>query len=229
MTAPENNKKLSSTRRKHFSEGLNFYTLFWAFLIGSFVGVAAESLYCLIRFHQLNYTSGLLYGPFNIVYGLGALFITIGVYWLRKRNFVIILVAGMFIGALVEFGCSWMQEKVFGSVSWNYAGQPFNILGRTSLKLSLFWGILAILWIKYFYPFMIRQIRRIPNNVAKPLTWALLLFMLFNLSMSAYGVWRWSDRLHGKPAQSAVDTYFDEYFPNKKMEKFYPNMKFVNK
>ncbi|MEI8200235.1 MAG: putative ABC transporter permease [Eubacteriales bacterium] len=229
MTGLNGNRILNITRRKHFSDGPNFYMLFWTFLIGSFFGVAAETLYCLIRFHQFTYTAGLLYGPFNVVYGLGALFITLGAYWLRKRNIIIILLAGMIIGALVEFGCSWMQEKIFGSVSWNYSGQPYNIFGRTSLKLSLFWGILTILWVRYFYPFMIRQIRKIPNVIAKPLTWALLLFMLLNISVSAYGVWRWSDRLHDRPARFAVDAYFDEYFPNKKMEKFYPNMKFVNK
>ena len=229
MTSPKNNNKLIISRRKHFSDGLNFYMLFWAFFIGSFIGVAAETIYCVIRFNQLTYTSGLLYGPFNVVYGLGALFITVGVYWLRRKNFIIILLAGMIIGAFVEFSCSFLQEIIFGSVSWNYAGQPYNILGRTSLKLSLFWGILAILWIRFFYPFMIRQIRKIPNIVAKPLTWALLVFLLLNISMSAYGVWRWSDRLHGKPPQSVLDTYFDEYFPNAKMEKFYPNMKFVNR
>ena len=229
MTGERYSAESSRSRRKHFSDGLNFYMLFWAFLIGSFVGVAAETLYCLIRFHQINYTSGLLYGPFNVVYGLGALCITIGAYWLRKRNIFIILLAGMLIGAVVEFACSWLQERIFGSVSWNYTGQPYNVFGRTSLKLSLFWGILAILWVTYFYPFMIRQIRRIPNSIAKPLTWILFIFLLLNICLSAYGVWRWSGRLHARPSQTVFDTYFDEYFPNMKMEKFYPNMKFVNK
>ena len=52
-----------------FAEGLNFYKLFWVFFIGSFLGVVIEVLFCLATQHRLESRTGLVYGPFNLVYG----------------------------------------------------------------------------------------------------------------------------------------------------------------
>jgi len=214
-------------RRKHFFQGLNFYTLFWAFLIGSFLGVVFETLYRYINFNQHANPAGLIYGPFNLVYGLGALAMTVGEYRLRKNSAAVILLAGMMIGGIVEIACSFAQEKIFHSVSWNYSDQPYNFQGRTSLTLAVYWGILSLLWIKLLYPFAVKWIQKIPNIIAKPLTWALFVFILFNIFMSGCAVLRWSDRQHGKPAQTAMDTYFDENYPDKVMQDFYPNLMFI--
>ena len=228
MTANVFKNAVTLSRGKHFSEGLNFYMLFWAFFLGSFIGVAAETLYCLVTNRPVTNTSGLIYGPFNFVYGTGALLMTMGLYWIRKSSFTIIMTAGMFIGGVVEFVCSFLQQLLFHSVSWNYANQPYNFFGRTSLKLSLFWGLLTIIWIDFLYPDMIKLIRKIPNSIAKPLTWALLLFMLINIFMSACAVWRWSERQSNQPAHTKIEVYMDKNYPDTRMKQLYPNLKFVS-
>lgn len=105
---------------------------------------------------------------------------------------------------------------------------PFNLHGRINLLYSLFWGILAILWVKDVYPRLARWILKIPNRVGKPLTWVLLVFMVLNTAVSAAAVGRWADRLAGTPPQNRVEELLDQRFPNQRMEWIYPNMKFLD-
>ncbi|MBQ8333199.1 MAG: hypothetical protein IJX93_05440, partial [Clostridia bacterium] len=56
-----------------FAHGLNFYKLFWVFTIGCFIGVVIETFWCLLRYRKLESRKGLVWGPFNLVYGFGAL------------------------------------------------------------------------------------------------------------------------------------------------------------
>ncbi len=215
--------------KKHFSSGLNFYMLFWAFFLGNILGVAVEVLYGLIVNHRIESHVGLIYGPFNLVYGIGALAMTWVEYRLRNYSIVIILLSGMIIGGAVEVFCSFVQEKMFGSVSWDYASLPMNYGGRTHFKATILWGVLSVIWIRWLYPFMIRWIAKIPDALGKMVTWVLLVFLIFDSVMSGLAVLRWSARMHEEPPQTPLDTYFDTYFPDQKMAVIYYNMIFIDK
>lgn len=215
--------------KKHFSSGLNFYMLFWAFFLGNIIGVAAEVLYGLIVNHRIESHVGLIYGPFNLVYGIGALAMTWAEYRFRRSPIIIILIVGMMVGGAVEVFCSFAQEKLFGSVSWNYESLPMNYGGRTHFKATIIWGVLSIIWIKWLYPFMIRWIAKIPDAAGRTVTWLLLIFIVFDSVMSGLAVLRWSARMREEPPQTPLDTYFDTYFPDKKMAVIYYNMIFIDK
>jgi|GEM_PF-4663813 len=75
-------RPIRTRTEKSFASGLNFYKLFWIFFVGCFLGVVIETLYCLVTRHHFESRQGLIYGPFNLVYGLGALAMTLGLYWL---------------------------------------------------------------------------------------------------------------------------------------------------
>ena len=212
---------------KHFAQGINFYKLFWIFFIGCIIGVLIEIVWCLATLHHYESRTGLIYGPFNPVYGFGALALTLSLQWLRDKRDTFILIGGAIIGSAVEYLCSWVQELLFGTISWDYSYLPFNINGRVNLLYGLFWGILTILWIKDLYPLMVKLIMKIPNKIGKPLTWILLVFMVFNCAMSGLAVYRWMGRREGKEPQTAIGAYMDDNYPNERMEKIYPNMDFV--
>lgn len=219
----------SRPSRKHFSSGLNFYMLFWAFFLGNMLGVAIEVLYGLVVNHRIESHAGLIYGPFNLVYGIGALAMTWVEYRLRNYTIVVILLSGMIIGGVVEVFCSFVQEKMFGSVSWDYANLPMNYGGRTHFKATILWGVLSVIWIKWLYPFMIRWIAKIPDALGKMVTWALLIFIIVDSVMSGLAVLRWSARMREESPQTPLDMYFDTYFPDKKMASMYYNMIFIDK
>jgi len=88
-----------------FAEGLNFYKLFWIFVIGCFLGVVIETLWCLLRYHKIESRKGLVWGPFNLVYGFGALVMTLGLWPVMDCRPPVIFLAGSVLGGACDFIC----------------------------------------------------------------------------------------------------------------------------
>ena len=210
----------------HFAKGLNGYKLLLVCFIGSFFGVIIEMLWCLVSRGYIESRAGLVYGPFNLLYGFGAVVLTVTLYKFRNRGAWISFLGGIIVGSVVEYVCSWGQELVFGTRSWDYSKMPFNINGRICLLYSIFWGILGVLWIKNLYPRMAKLILKIPNRVGKICTWVLLAFFVVNTVMSGIALTRWSQRNAGIPAANTFWQTIDERFPDERMEKVYANMVF---
>lgn len=210
----------------HFAQGLNIYKLLLVCYIGSFFGVIIEMIWCLLRNGYIESRAGLIYGPFNLVYGAGALTLTLFLYKYRNRGTSISFIGGMIIGSIVEYACSWGQELIFGSRSWDYSNTPFNLHGRINLLYSIFWGLLGVFWIKNLYPRMAKWILKIPNAVGKSITWVLLAFFIMNASMSTLAVTRWSQRIEDIEPANAFWEMMDERFPDERMERVYANMVF---
>lgn len=221
---------LSEERCEHFfAKGINFYKILLIFFAGSFAGVVVELLWCLFKNGYLESRSGLVYGPFNPLYGAGAVLMTVFLYRFRNRGAWISMLGGMLVGGAVEYLCSWGQELAFGSRSWDYSNMPFNINGRICLLYTFFWGFLGVLWIKRIYPLMAKFILKLPNRAGKIVTWVALIFFIFNGLVSAVAMYRWTQRIDSLPAKSPFWEFVDERFPDERMERIYANMEFTEK
>ena len=211
----------------HFARGINFYKLFIIFFSGSFFGVLIELLWCYLRNGYFESRSGLVYGPFNLVYGMGALVLTVALYRYRNRSWTFSFIGGFVTGSVIEYFCSFFQELLFGSTSWDYSNIPFNLNGRICLLYSVFWGVLGIFWIKKIYPRIAGWILRIPDRVGKTVVWILLAFMVVNSAVSGAAVYRWAERTAGKEASGSLERVLDERFPDERMERIYANLEFT--
>ncbi len=210
----------------HFARGINGYKLMLICFVGSFAGVVVELLWCLARNGYLESRSGLVYGPFNLLYGAGAVLMSLALYRYRNRGGWLSFLVGMAVGSVLEYVCSWGQELVLGSRSWDYSGMPLNLNGRICLLYSIFWGILGVLWIKDLYPRMAKWILKIPNRAGKILTWACTIFLIVNALVTCVAVGRWSQRVKGAEAPNAFWEFVDQRFPDQRMERIFANMEF---
>lgn len=225
---PPSNTYIDSMEEKkaHFARGLNLYKIFLVLFIGSFAGVVVELIWCLLKNGYLESRAGLVYGPFNMLYGVGAAVLSLTLYRFRNRGRWLSFLGGFVVGSVVEYACSWFQEMAFGSVSWDYSAQPFNLNGRICLLYSLFWGVLGIWWIKDIYPFMSMWILKLPNRAGKVIAWMLAAFLAVDCVVSALAVWRWSQRVNGVEPTARWEQAMDARFPNERMERIYANMSF---
>ena len=219
---------LEEERKDHFAKGLNIYKLLLLLAAGSFAGVMVEMLWCFLRHGYLESRRGLVYGPFNLLYGVGAILLTITLYRFRNRGYLWSFMGGFVVGSVLEYLCSWFQELLLGSRSWDYSNMPFNLNGRICLAYSMFWGVLGVLWIKDLYPRAAKLILRIPNRAGKIITIIIAVFFVFDAAVTAVALARWSLRIEGKPATNAVVEFIDERFPDERMERIFANMEFNN-
>ena len=118
----------------------DYATLFWLFMFGSVAGFVLEGLWCVITDGHWESHTATVWGPFCIIYGIGAVAVCLLSGLLREKSLPVQFAAFSASGAAVEFFGSLFQELCFGSVSWDYSGHLLNLGGRVSLKMALMWG-----------------------------------------------------------------------------------------
>ena len=212
------------SQKNSFAHGLNFYKLFWVYFIGCFLGVVLETIWCVIVLHRIENRTGLIFGPFNPVYGFGAVLITLCLYHLRHQRDLFIFADGVVLGGAFEYAASWIQEILFKTVSWEYSHTEFNIGGRTNLLYAFIWGILALLWIKNLYPLFSGWIEKIPEKIGKSLTWVLVVFMTLNMIISSLAILRQTERREHIAPHNVIERTIDYYFNDAFLKWVYPNM-----
>ena len=212
-----------------FAQGCGFYKLVWLFFLAALIGDLVETLFCRATAGVWMSRSSLVWGPFSIVWGFGAVLLTVLLYRYRDRRDGYLFLMGTLAGGAYEYMCSVASEIAFGSVFWDYSHLPFNLGGRINLLYCFFWGIATVVWIKYCYPLLSRWIERLPLRLGRVLTWLIVLFMVVNMALSALALGRFAQRQSDPaPAQDALGQFLDERFPDRRMERIYPNIQFVD-
>lgn len=224
---PEDEEGAPPVAAPKFAEGLCVEKVVWIFLIGSLIGFCVETLWCYVTTGTIESRKGVLYGPFTPIYGFGGVLMTLALYRVRQRNGLFIFLASAAIGMAFEFLCSWLQEMVLGTISWDYSGTHLNLAGRVNAQYGIFWGVLGLLFIRHAYPFLSRYIERLPVRLGRWLTWVLVVFMLVNMLLSSVAVRRWTDRQLGLAPANVVEQTMDRWYPDDRMQAIYPNMKLV--
>lgn len=79
----------------------------------------------------------------------------------------VVLVGGL-AGGMLEFAMNLIQQYLLGSRSWNYANEPLNIGGRTTVPFMLFWGLLCYLIVRFILPLVLWLVHLIDAVVTLP-------------------------------------------------------------
>lgn len=100
-----------------------------------------------------NYDSGILYGPYTLLYGFS---ITLMFYIFKKikissiiKKIIIYFFLSFMIITSIEWITGFLLEKLFNLVYWNYSNYPLNIGKYISIPTSLFWSF-SIIILYYF-------------------------------------------------------------------------------
>ncbi len=207
-----------------FAKGICLDKIIWVFLVSALLGDIIETIYCWAFSGVWMSRSSVLYGPFSIVWGIGAVVLTIVLSRFADKADRYIFLIGALIGGVYEYACSLFTEIFLGTVFWDYSWMPFNIGGRTNLLYMGFWGILSVVWIKIIYPKMSNLIEKLPALQGKVITWILVLFMICNALISAMAMVRYTQRQDGIQAETAVEVFLDTKYEDELIEKVWPNM-----
>ena len=72
----------------------------------------------------------------------------------------------MAVCTVLEYVASFVMEKLFGSVFWDYSEKPLNLQGRICLQYSIYWGFLGLLLIYVLDPTTVRLVESWPLPAA---------------------------------------------------------------
>ena len=103
-----------SSKKCVFAKGYSFKKLFFIFVIGSIIGVLYEEILNTVKIYLATgdivqeLRRGVIYGPFNPLYGLGAVLV---VYLLVRPNYSNIktFIYGGLLGGIIEHSISLLQ------------------------------------------------------------------------------------------------------------------------
>lgn len=203
---------------------LTLYWVFWLFLIAGVVGDLVEVVFWLVTRGELTSRSSLLYGQFSIVWGAGAVLLTLVFHRMDQSSTARIFLTGTALGGVYEYICSLIQEVLFGACFWDYRHLPLNLNGRVNLVFCLFWGAAAVLWVRKVCPALCRFVGRIPRDRGRRIAAGAAAFLMFSTVVTAAALGRMERRREGEPTLGAVSRFLDAAFPDGVLHARYPNM-----
>ena len=206
---------------------MNFFNLFWIFMLGSVVGLVIETVFMLLTTGTWKDRTCMLWGPFSPIYGVGAVLMTIAVNrWWYCNASVIFVITGL-VGAALEFFVSWYLETAFGVYSWDYTGSFLSLDGRTDFAHFCAWGMLGVVWVRLLLPTIMRFVDAIPLRWRAGVTVVVAAFMLVNATMTVLALDCWTQRLMGEQPTGVTQEYFAQAYDDEFMAKRFETLKLV--
>lgn len=216
--------------KRTFAKGFCFPKLVFIFVLGCSIGVYYEQLLTLFHHYMIDGSivwesrRGVIYGPFNPLYGAGIVVMTV-LLARKKYPWYITLLYGALAGGIFEYLISYLQEWAIGTTSWDYTGYFLEIGGRTTVPFMVFWGTGGLIFAYVVYPFISKQIEKIPYNLGMMITRALVIFMMFNMLISWTALFRQTMRRQGYKPYTVVGKLYDKIYTDEYLGHYFPNMR----
>lgn len=165
------------------------YVGLWLFFIYGLIGVIIEMVYCWTIEYRgvIESRLGLLYVPFNLLYGAGGVFITLALLPVVDNPFAVFGL-GLVVGTTLEYFTSLIMEKAFHAVYWDYSKEFLNVQGRICLKYAIIWGLLSLVLLYVLDTINVQALLAIPIPIGLPVLFVLIVATILSvvLTLLAY-------------------------------------------
>lgn len=203
---------------------LEFYNMFYLFLLASVVGWVLEGIWTYFQDGLLLNHSALVLGPFDIAYGICACFLTGALFKYKDCSYLKLFTISFIGGTILEYIMSWGMELVLGFSAWDYSNYFLNINGRVCLLFSTMWGILGVVWIKYIYPLFLKCFAKLKLEGNKKLVKVILIFLVFDLALTISAISRAHNFEKGMPPRNHYEQFLDKTFNKSYLQNMFNNM-----
>jgi uncharacterized membrane protein len=160
--------------------GFSVYLILWFIVIYAFLGVLVEMIFCLVQEGVLESRLGLLYLPLRPIYGVGGVACTVLLHRFMQEP-ILVFLWGMLICSVVEYVASFVMEKAFSTVTWDYSDKALNLHGRICLQYSCCWGLLALLVLYVLDRFLYGLVGPTEGKVGEVILTVLMILALLSL------------------------------------------------
>ena len=197
---PEAARRQPTAVQKGKADFLSAADLLWLFVIGAFLGDMVETVFCRL-------TAGVWMSRSSLVWGLALAMATVLLRQNQDKSDRYLFAFGTVLGGVYEYVCSAVTELLFGTVFWDYSKFKFNLGGRINLLYCFFWGIAAVIWMRYGYPLVLKLMKKVRSHIRPWVTAALAVFMAVNMLTSALALARYDARTSGDAPNGQLEVF----------------------
>ena len=139
------------------------YELIWLFFCTSFLGWLLETVSAATRQRKFA-NRGIVNAPFCVIYGVAAVSITVFCqelygFWLFAESTI--------LATVIEWIAGHLIEKMYHERWWDYSKIKWNLDGYICFPISLLWGALAYVMMRWGNSLMLDLYHFIPKFVGK--------------------------------------------------------------
>lgn len=214
--------KKAALRRKIIPE-----QLFWLYLFGSLLGVVIEGVFCLITRGRWQTHVVSMWGPFCILYGIGAVAFYSGNKKMAGRKWLTRLVVFGFMGSGIELICGWLLQEGLGMKAWDYSREFLNFRGYISLGMTIVWGAMGLAF-NVFVPSLDRLYDRFESRKWDIAARCGAVIMALDLIFTMICVTRWASRHVGLPPANRIEVSIDQKYNDSFMQHRFIEWYFIN-
>lgn len=152
------------------------------FLVGSLIGWLYEVGLHLVK-DGVFVNRGMLHGPWVPIYGLGCMMMVLLKKFVGNRP-VLYFVTSVVGCGVMEYGSSWLSEKLYHARWWDYSNCPLNLNGRVFLGGLLGFGIAGCIFVFMLLPVLKKQYQKIPKKLKEHAAALFLVVFAADLAVS---------------------------------------------
>ena len=165
-----NYQRRSAVRRENLKKVQEYFLYFMFY---SVIGWCYEVFLEVVVYRWGFSNRGVLFGPYCVIYGFGALILLFSLGWLMKRKIrvgklnitpVLVFLGIVLITTVVELVASYIMEVTRGAWMWDYTRFAFNFQGRVALNPSIRFGIGGMVFLYILQPLFERVARKMPQR-----------------------------------------------------------------
>lgn len=206
---------------------INYFELFWLFMVGSVLGVLIEGVFCFIVHGHWETHTVAIWGPFCIIYGIGAVFLYVGAILLEKQHIVVQFLVYASAATIIEYLCGILLKYGLHMRAWDYSGMFLNIDGIVCFSFTVVWGLFGIAFAKWCVPSLKIFFMSTQSAFLNFATIGFSIFMAINLIFTSLCIMRWSKRYFGIAPQNRIEQYIDKNWNDQKMQKRFCEWRFI--
>lgn len=166
--------------------GQNLYYLGFYFIIFSFLGWLMETCLCSFKAKEFVHR-GFLTSPFCPIYGTGMVIIIIFLSDI-SHNIILLFLGGVAVTTALEYIVGALLERIFKAKWWDYSDRKLNLGGYVCLTISLCWGVLCVIMMRWIVPYITSLIDGINIMFGNIFIYSFFIVIVLDTSITIYNL-----------------------------------------
>lgn len=146
------------------------YEMIWLFFCTSFLGWVLEIVSAATKQRRFA-NRGIVNAPFCVIYGVAAVNITL---FCQELHGFWLFAESVILATVIEWIAGHLIEKMYHERWWDYSKIKWNLDGYICLPISLFWGVLACVMMRWGNPVLVDLYRLVPGVIGHIVLWILV-------------------------------------------------------